>query len=137
VAEALFVDTGAWVALADHDDQYHRRAAAAYPELLRAYRPLVTTDLVVAETHIILRLGLGHGPAMAFLSNLRASACIERVWTTADLQSEAEAILGRYADQDFSLTDAVSFALMRRRGLRTAFAFDRHFATAGFACLPG
>jgi predicted nucleic acid-binding protein len=130
------VDTGAWVALADQDDQYHARAAAAYPSLLRDHRRLVTTNLVVAETYIILRLALGHAPAMAFLGNLKASARIERVYATPDLEAEAEAILNRYRDQDFSLTDAVSFALMRRRDLATAFAFDRHFATAGFVCLP-
>ena len=27
MAEELFVDTGAWVALADQDDKYHKRAA--------------------------------------------------------------------------------------------------------------
>ena len=34
--------------------------------------------------------------------------------------------------RDLSLVDAVSFDLMRRRGISRAFAFDRHFAEAGF-----
>lgn len=132
----LFVDTGAWVTLADQDDQYHARAVAAYPGLLKEYQRLVTTNLVVAESYIILRLALGHAAAIAFLENLKASPRIERVYVTAYLEAEAEAILRRYSDQDFSLTDAVSFALMRQRGLSAAFAFDAHFATAGFACVP-
>jgi predicted nucleic acid-binding protein len=32
--------------------------------------------------------------------------------------------------------DGTSFALMRRRKIRHAFAFDRHFASAGFIRVP-
>ena len=45
------------------------------------------------------------------------------------------AILDRYADKDFSLTDAINFAVMDRLRLRTAFAFDRHFAQYGLDVL--
>lgn len=136
MAAELFVDTGAWVALADEDDRHHARATSAFPRLLREHQRLVTTNLVVAECYILLRLELGHGPAVAFLEHLRASPRIERVYATADLEDEAEGILRRYQDQDFSFTDAVSFALMRQREITTAFAFDAHFATAGFVCVP-
>jgi predicted nucleic acid-binding protein len=132
----LFVDTGAWVALADQDDVHHVRAASAFPRLLKEHQRLVTTNLVVAECYIILRLELGHGPAMAFLDHLRHSPRIDRAYATAELEAEAEEILRRYEDQDFSFTDAVSFALMRKRGISNAFAFDAHFSTAGFICAP-
>lgn len=42
----------------------------------------------------------------------------------------------RFADQRISYTDCVSFVLMRRHGLRFAFAFDRHFTFAGFELWP-
>ncbi|MBA3342250.1 MAG: type II toxin-antitoxin system VapC family toxin [Gemmatimonadaceae bacterium] len=42
----------------------------------------------------------------------------------------------RYDDQDFSLTDAVSFSVMADRGIRDALAVDRHFVVAGFTLLP-
>ena len=35
-----------------------------------------------------------------------------------------------------SLVDCVSFEVMRRLGIREAFAFDAHFADQGFRCLP-
>ena len=38
----------------------------------------------------------------------------------------------KYADQQISFTDCVSFAMMRRLGIGAAFAFDRHFRDAGF-----
>jgi predicted nucleic acid-binding protein len=43
----------------------------------------------------------------------------------------------RYADQDFSLADAVSFAVMRERRIEEVLTLDHHFAAAGFRVLPG
>jgi predicted nucleic acid-binding protein len=74
--------------------------------------------------------------ALLFLETIRQSPRIEKLHATADLEAKAIEILRRHQDQDFSLTDAVSFAVMKERGIRTAFAFDRHFATAGFALVP-
>jgi predicted nucleic acid-binding protein len=132
----LLVDAGAWIALADADDQYHQLAAQTYPELLRRYRRLVTTNLAIAEAYIVIRRALGHTAAMAFLDGLGASPRIEKVYSGPGLEVEAKHILRQYADQDFSYVDAVSFALMQQRGLTDAFAFDQHFATAGFVCVP-
>jgi predicted nucleic acid-binding protein len=55
-----------------------------------------------------------------------------------DRALEREAVtrwLARFADQEFSLTDAVSFEVMQRNKVTHAFAFDRHFAIAGFKLL--
>ena len=41
-----------------------------------------------------------------------------------------------FDDQMFSLTDAVSFEVMRVRRIAEAFTFDRHFATAGYRMVP-
>jgi predicted nucleic acid-binding protein len=35
-----------------------------------------------------------------------------------------------------SLVDCASFEVMRRAGLREAFAFDAHFAASGFGLVP-
>ena len=134
--EEVFVDTGAWIALADRDDDHHQEAAPIYPELLRRYGRLVTSNLVVSEVYVILRRALGHREAVSFLERTKASPRVEKVYSTEDLEEEATSILNQYADQDFSLTDAVSFALMRRRRIGTAFAFDRHFMAAGFLMVP-
>ncbi len=45
----------------------------------------------------------------------------------------AKAIIYRYTDKDFSLTDAISFALMERLRIPTAFTFDRDFERYGLS----
>lgn len=135
MSREIFVDAGAWVALADASDQHHQRASAVYPSLLQRYHRLVTHNLIVAEAYILIRLGLGHTAAMTFLDSL-ASPRILLIRCDVALEADAVQILREYSDQTFSYADAVSFALMRQRGIVGAFAFDSHFATAGFVCVP-
>jgi predicted nucleic acid-binding protein len=130
---AVFVDASAWIALLIPQDALHESAGAAWRELLRADRPLITTNLVVAEAHVAVRRASGHRPAVQFLHSLGTTRRLELVRSNADLEQRALLILERYTDQPFSFVDAVSFALMRERGIADAFAFDRHFQTAGFA----
>jgi uncharacterized protein len=132
----VFVDAGAWVAIGDVSDHYHRAAAELWGRLLQDRQLLVTTNLVVAESYSLILRGAGHREAMRFLRSLRQSSRVLRLYSTAELEAQAEEILARYSDHDFSLVDAVSFAAMRQRGISTAFAFDRHFRTAGFDLVP-
>ena len=61
-------------------------------------------------------------------------------WTVPDdygpipvsLRGRAEDILAHYQDKTFSLTDALSFAVMERLGIQAAFSLDRHFAQFGW-----
>jgi len=137
MADEVFVDAGAWIALNDRGDQFHPSAVDYYQRLLRERRLLVTTNLVIAEAYINIRRAGGYQPAMRFLDSMRQSSRLTKVYSDAELEAEAEKLLRRYADQDFSLTDAVSFALMQQRGITEAFAFDSHFATVGFVVAPG
>lgn len=131
----LFVDTGAWFALADKSDQLHNHAIEIYPALLRNYQ-LLTTNLVIAETYILIRRAIGHQPAITFLENIAASPRLMKIYSDSVLEEAAEAILRKYQDQDFSYTDAVSFAVMKHLGIKKAFSFDQHFVTAGFTLTP-
>jgi predicted nucleic acid-binding protein len=137
MAREVFVDADAWIAVINQRDEYHAEAAAFYERLLREKRPLVTTNLVIAEAYAMIRRYTGSQPAIGFLDSIRQSSRLTKVYSDAALEAEAEKTLRRYADQDFSLTDAVSFVVMQQRGITEAFAFDDHFATAGFVVVPG
>jgi len=134
--DTIFVDTEAWFALTDKSDQYHNRAVEIYPKLLNSYRHLTTTNLVIAECYILIRRSIGHRPGIAFLENLGASPRVIKIYSDSVLEKAAEETLQKYQDQDFSYTDAVSFAVMNQYGIEQAFSFDVHFVTAGFTLIP-
>ena len=136
MAREVFVDAGAWIAVINQRDEYHAEAVAFHERLLREKRPLVTTNLVIAEAYAIIRRYSGYHPAIGFLDSIRQSSRLTRIYSDAVLEVEAEKTLRRYTDQDFSLADAVSFVVMQQRGITEAFAFDDHFATAGFVVVP-
>jgi len=132
----LFVDTGAWYALADSSDQHHDEAVKIYPRLLRNYNHLKTTNLVIAETYILIRRAIGHQPAIKFLESIAASPRVIKIYSDSVIEETAEDILRQYEDQDFSYTDAVSFVVMKQYGITQAFCFDKHFLTADFTLIP-
>ena len=57
---------------------------------------------------------------------------MELVWVTDSLNQEAIGLLEARFDKDYSLCDAVSFVLMKQRGLREALTTDHHFEQEGF-----
>jgi len=132
----VFVDTSAWFALADKDDSHHKEAASSYPSIFKNHKTLVTSNLVIAETYIVLLKELRHKAAIEFLERIKASPRILKMCSNENIEAEAEGILAKYMDQDFSYTDAVSFVIMKRQKIKKAFCFDKHFVTAGFTNIP-
>jgi uncharacterized protein len=131
-----FVDTSALLALSHTRDQYHKKAIAIAREHQRAGGSYVSSTLVLSEFHTHLLYLRGPTAALAALTHLLDDPAHEWHSVSADLVSDAKTRwLARFADQRFSLADAVSFEIMSRETLRDAFAFDRHFETAGFALL--
>jgi uncharacterized protein len=124
----IFVDTGAWFALAVRNDPDH---AAATTWLETSHEPLITTDYILAETATLLRMRdktiRGHRLAVRIATSiLRAeSATLEKV-RGEDLKRALE-IFRTYRDHLFSFVDCTSFVIMERLGITHAFAFDRHF----------
>ena len=133
---SLFLDTSAWFAALAASQEHHALCHVAYREALIGNVPLVTTSLVVAEMHVLLSRRVGLAFAQRFLAVLD-DAQHEVVCPDADLLKAASTRwIRRYADQPFSLCDAVSFEVMRTRKLTTALALDHHFRVAGFATVP-
>lgn len=130
------MDTGALLALASSRDQYHQRALATQARFRRGGGRWLGSTLVLAELHGHLLRHLDPVRARRVLEALLADPAFEWREVSPDLIREAVSRwITRFADQRFSLTDAVTFELMRREKLTTAFAFDRGFVAAGYALL--
>ena len=124
----IFVDTGAWFAVAVSNDPDHE-AATTWLEGNR--EPFITTDYVMAETATLIRMrdktARGHRLAVRIATSLlrQQAAVLEKV-TERDL-AQALSVFRKYSDHTFSFVDCISFAVMERLGIAQAFAFDRHF----------
>jgi predicted nucleic acid-binding protein len=128
---SVFVDTGAHCALMVVQDMNHSRAVDAARSLVRQGWRLHTSNFVVAATHALILARAGRDAALRALHRIDQSAQITIRIEETDEQ-RARAILERYHDKSFSLTDATSFAVMERLGINWAFTFDRHFLQFGF-----
>ena len=120
---SVFVDTSAWFAAASPRDRRNSRAK----ELLAAPETLVTSDHVLIETWHLLHHFLSAGAAERFWEGLRSGVATVETATAADLDAAWEVGVA-FPDQDFSVVDRTSFALMVRLGISRVVSFDRDFA---------
>lgn len=110
-------------------DQYHLQASEIFPSLPR---PFVTSNHVADELATFLGRTAGSRYAADRMDDLYTSPSSEILRSTRDDEMEAIRLMRKYADKEISFTDCISFAIMRRLGIRMAFTFDRHFSDAGF-----
>ena len=131
----VFVDTGAWIALALSRDPLHARALVAWSEMSEGHARVVTSVPVILETVTFLERNAGRDVALKWkdsldsIAGLRVLACTE-----ADMRDAWQYYLRRDLHK-LSAVDATSFVLMKTQGIRRAFSFDHHFASVGFTML--
>lgn len=132
----IFVDTGAWVAIADKNDQYAKRASQQYTNLILKKAYLVTSDLILVETYNLLSQTIGAKATITF-GNVLNSIHFLKIETVTKIDwDSAWSIFEKYDDKGFSFTDCTSFALMERLRIKTAFSFDAHFKQYGLTKIP-
>jgi hypothetical protein len=129
----VFVDTGAFYALADKRDPAHSRAKRFYKECASR---LLTTDFIFAETMSLMTKRLGKDISVAFGRGILGSPAIRIEEPTAPVRETAWSIFSRHLDKDYDLIDCISFSIMDAFGIREAFGFDQHFRQYGFHLLP-
>lgn len=128
----MLLDASAVLAVLDSADRNHAGAVIAATDLVRLRCRVFQTTWLRAETHALLLARLGHQAARSWLSE--PPPPLVRPERTDEL--EAESIVKRFRDKDYSLCDALSFAIMKRMKAEAAFTFDRHFRQHGLAMYP-
>ncbi len=132
----IFIDTGAFVARHLPRDQHHAAATKGWDLLSKRGWRCLTTSFVLDETVTLLARRAGASFAAERARAMLTSGRLTIVRPTSDDELVALEMLEKFADKQLSFTDCLSFVLMRARGVRRAFAFDRHFREAGFVLWP-
>jgi hypothetical protein len=133
--KAVFIDTGAFVAKEIARDQHHDPACETWESIALSGVPLFSSEHVLDESATLLARRTNYAFAGDWGRDALESGVEWLSMEVGDLE-RAFGLMRKFADQGVSFTDAVSFVLMKRHKIRHAFAFDRHFAAAGFRILP-
>jgi len=131
--EAVFVDSGAWIALALSRDPLHAQAREQWELLQEAGARLHTSIPVVIETFTFLERNAIRDVALAWKEAIYKPGSVRILpCELRDLEQSWEYFRRRDL-QRLSAVDATSFVIMKRARIRRAYTFDHHFAIAGFS----
>lgn len=129
----VFADTSFLLALCNLHDRHHEEAQRVSVEV---WSRVVLTDYVLLELANGLARATDKPVFTRLLSRIRGSGRFKVVHVSEELREQGLRAYSRYADKDWSLTDCISFLVMREKGIRRALTFDAHFRQAGFTVLP-
>jgi predicted nucleic acid-binding protein len=131
-----FIDSSYVIALEIYDDQHHSQALSHWRRLLKKQIHLTTTSFVFDEVVTFMNAHGQHQKAIQVGSYLLNSPSVRMVFVEKSLFHEGWLYLKKYADKRYSLTDCISFLVMKRLELNVALTFDKHFTQAGFQVQP-
>jgi predicted nucleic acid-binding protein len=130
--EAVFVDSGAWIALALSRDPLHVQARELWDLLHGTGAKLHTSVPVVIETFTFLDRNANRDVALTWKDAIYKAGTVKILpCELRDLQKSWD-YFRRPDLHKLSAVDATSFAIMNRARIRLAYSFDHHFAAAGF-----
>lgn len=128
----ILVDSGFLLALAQPTDALHARAVDWAQHLSES---LLVTEHVLCETVNSLSKRADRPRAHRIVELISADANYAFVHASPDLLVAGLRLHRDRPDKEWSLTDCVSFQVMRERGITRALAYDLHFEQAGFEAL--
>jgi predicted nucleic acid-binding protein len=128
----VFGDAFYWVALLNRRDSYHdrvKRHAIAYRG------SILTTQWVLAEVADALAASKVRESVRPFFQELASSDAFTLLDATGSLFRRGLDLYHDRPDKHWSLTDCISFVVMKEHGVSEALTGDQHFAQAGFTAL--
>jgi predicted nucleic acid-binding protein len=132
---AIFADTGYWIALFNPRDDLHAKALTV--ARVTQGRLIVTSQMVLTE-FLNYYASLGQPfrqQAVQVVKSLQQAGEVEIVPQTDEQFQAALTFYSQRPDKEWSLVDCASFRIMQERNLSEALAHDEHFQQAGFVLL--
>ncbi|MGI8982447.1 MAG: type II toxin-antitoxin system VapC family toxin [Pirellulaceae bacterium] len=130
--KAVFADTVFFVALLSADDQYHDQAVRLSGT---TRHPILTTEFVLLEVANALSSALRRQGFSTLWKQLRSDPFTRIVSATSTLFTRGHELYENRPDKDWSLTDCISFVVMKAEGVTEALTADHHFEQAGLVRL--
>ncbi|NDJ20197.1 PIN domain-containing protein [Nostoc sp. B(2019)] len=125
----MIIDTSGLLCLHYQTEPLHTEACTAYK---RATIRLTHSYVIAEYVALATARRFPRSSVLAFVVDLLDNPDIETVWVDEPLHRTAVDLLMKREDKTYSLCDALSFVLMRQRGITEALSTDRHFEQEGF-----
>jgi len=130
--DAVFADTSYYAAILNRRDQFHLRAKEVGGQ---RWKRTISTEFVLVETANFCLEGSQRRSYLRLLAKLRSADTVEIVAASSEWFQRGLDLFAARPDKLWSLTDCISFAVMRERGLADAPTADHNFEQAGFRAL--
>jgi predicted nucleic acid-binding protein len=128
----MLLDTSGLLCLHFSTEPLHTQACVEYQKATVR----LTHSYIIAEYVALANARrFSRSSVLNFIVDLLSSPDIETVWVDEPIHRAAVELLIVRQDKTYSLCDAVSFILMRQRGITGALTTDRHFEQEGFVRL--
>jgi predicted nucleic acid-binding protein len=124
---SAYIDSSAFIALRDKSDTYHSLFASLFAES----KKLVTTSLVVAETHGWFLKRYDQHRALEFLNLIELLADLTIVSVGKEELLQAKNVILKYKDQKLTLVDAVGISMIKANKIKSCWSTDRHMRLSG------
>jgi len=130
----IFIDTAAFLAVLNANDQFHQPAKRIWDEILSQDSSLFSSNYVILETTALLQHRFGIEALRLFESDILP--VVEIAWVDETIHKQGMSALLVANRRNLSLVDCTSFEIVRQIGLDTVFTFDPHFREQGFKVIP-
>ena len=128
----ILVDSGYLIALAKPKDELHPTALAWSRHI---HEPLLVSEYVLWEVVNYLSLLQDRIKVHPLVEQVMNESPFVFLAASIELRDAGLQLHRERPDKEWSLTDCISFHLMRERGITRALAYDIHFEQAGFEAL--
>jgi predicted nucleic acid-binding protein len=129
----VYIDTSAFLAVLDADDRYYPQALKIWKRLLRSGTQLICSSYVLTEVCALIQNRLGMEAVRVFHEAVYPILHVH--WVDATLHETGMNAVLVVRRKRLSLVDCVSFAIMRKLGIKESFTFDKHFGEQGFTVI--
>lgn len=132
MADKIFIDTAAWIALLNNRDALHEKARLLMNDLMKQKHPLITTEFVLMEVADAISSPTVRSKTIDFIDNLLSLPILLIIPASQDLWKAGWQLYKQHSDKERGLTDCTSFIVMKQENIKISFTADHHFEQAGF-----
>ena len=131
----VFVDTSAFIAMANKRDFFHVAAIKTKEKLKQENRNLITTEAIFLEFGNAFSAVALKPSAIKMMEAIRLSKKWTVIGIDEKIMNQSFNLYKKISDKDWGLVDCTSIIVAKNLGISEIFTTDHHFEQAGFQTL--